>query len=182
MIEKPFFNTNLDTEITYLKGVGPNRGSKLKKFGIEQISDLFYHFPRKYIDRTNILKINNLQIGQKGLIVGKVSSANIKQARRRRFFELGIDDETGNIKCIWFRGISWISEKFNVGDRIALYGKIEFYNGFRIIHPDFDMLDKDEDPINTGKIISIYPTNSELKSVGLDSRGVHFLFSYFFLI
>ena len=33
MIEKPFFQTNLNTEITYLKGVGPNRGNKLKKYG-----------------------------------------------------------------------------------------------------------------------------------------------------
>ena len=35
MSEKPFFKTNLKTEITYLKVVGPNRGSKLKKHGIE---------------------------------------------------------------------------------------------------------------------------------------------------
>ena len=61
MNEKSSFHTSLDTDITYLKGVGPNRGSKLKKYGIECISDLFYHFPRKYINRTNILKINKLK-------------------------------------------------------------------------------------------------------------------------
>ena len=53
----------------------------------------------------------------------------------------------------------------------TVFGKIEYYNGFRLIHPEFDMLDENEDPINTGKIISIYPSNSELKSVGIDSRG-----------
>ena len=112
MNKKSYFPIALDTEVTYIKGVGPNRGSKLKKNGIEVLSDLLYHFPRRYIDRTNILSINKLQIGQQGLIVGKISSANIKQARKRRFFELGINDNTGNIKCIWFRGLSWISEKF----------------------------------------------------------------------
>ena len=66
---------------------------------------------------------------------------------------------------------SWISEKFNLNETIAVYGKIEFYNGFRLIHPEFDMLDDNEDPINTGKIISIYPSNTDLKSVGIDSRG-----------
>ena len=171
MSKKPYFPIALDTEVTYIKGVGPNRASKLKKNCIEVLSDLLYHFPRRYIDRTNILSINKLQIGQQGLIVGKISSANIKQARKRRFFELGVNDNTGNIKCIWFRGLSWISEKFKVGESIAIYGKVEFYNGFRIIHPEFDLLDENEDPINTGKIISIYPSNSELKSVGIDSRG-----------
>lgn len=171
MIDKPPRTTNLDTEITYLKGVGPNRAIKLKKSGIEVIDDLLYHFPRRYIDRSKILKINRLQIGQEGMLVGEICSMDIKQAKRRRFFELGIKDETGLIKCIWFRGISWISEKFEMGESIAIYGKIEYYNGFRLIHPEFDLLDDNEDPVNTGKIISIYPSNSELKSVGIDSRG-----------
>ena len=171
MPEKSSFTTNLNTEITYLKGVGPNRGRKLKKYGIETIDDLLYHFPRRYIDRSKILRINKLQIGQEGMMVGKISSMDIKQARKRRFFELTIDDGAGIIKCIWFRGLSWISEKIEVGESIAIYGKIEYYNGFRVIHPEFDLLDDNEDPINTGKIISIYPSNSDLKSTGIDSRG-----------
>ena len=171
MIDKPSFTTNLNTEITYLKGVGPNRGVKLKKVGIEVIDDLLYHFPRRYIDRSKILRVNKLQIGEQGMIVGKICSLDIKHARKRRFFEMGVNDGTGILKCIWFRGLSWIVEKFEMNETIAVYGKIEYYNGFRLIHPEFDMLDETEDPINTGKIISIYPSNSELKSVGIDSRG-----------
>ena len=132
---------------------------------------MLYHFPRKYIDRTKILHINKLQIGAQGMIVGKIISLDIKQARKRRFFEITINDGSGTLKCIWFRGLSWISEKFSLNETIAVYGKIEFYNGFRLIHPEFDMLDDNEDPINTGKIISIYPSNTDLKSVGIDSRG-----------
>ena len=30
-----YYQTNLETDITYLKGVGPQRGSALKKYGIE---------------------------------------------------------------------------------------------------------------------------------------------------
>ena len=123
MIDKPSLKTDLNTEITYLKGVGPNRAIKLKKSGIEIIDDLLYHFPRRYIDRSKILKINKLQIGEKGMLVGKIYSMEIKQAKRRRFFEVGIKDETGLIKCIWFRGISWISEKFEMDESIAVYGK-----------------------------------------------------------
>ena len=49
MIKKSYFSKTLETEITNLKGVGPNRGNKLKKYGIEVLSDLLYHFPRRYI-------------------------------------------------------------------------------------------------------------------------------------
>ena len=178
MIKDSYPRKTLDTEITYLKGVGPNRGAKLKSYGIEILADLLYHFPRRYIDRSNILLINKLKIGEQGLIVGKIISANIKQTKKRRFFELEINDGTGFIKCIWFRGLSWISEKFEVGESIATYGKIEFYNGFRMIHPEFDLLDENENPINTGKIISIYPSNSDLKSVGMDSRGFRRIISH----
>ncbi len=48
MSKKPYFPIALDTEVTYIKGVGPNRASKLKKNGIEVLSDLLYHFPRRY--------------------------------------------------------------------------------------------------------------------------------------
>ena len=31
-----YYQTNLETDITYLKGVGPQRGGALKKYGIEK--------------------------------------------------------------------------------------------------------------------------------------------------
>ena len=69
-----------------------------------------------------------------------------------------------------FGGISWISDKFNMGESISIFGKVEFYNGFKMVHPEFDLLD-DADQVNTGKIIPLYASTSRLKSVGLDSRG-----------
>ena len=57
-----------------------------------------------------------------------------------------------------------------IGDKLAVSGKVEFYNGYQIIHPDFEKLKEDEDPINTGSIIPIYPLTSNLKNNGIDSR------------
>ena len=44
-----YYQTNLETDITYLKGVGPQRGYALKKFGIQSVGQLLYQFPRKYL-------------------------------------------------------------------------------------------------------------------------------------
>ena len=54
---------------------------------------------------------------------------------------------------------------------MAVFGKLEFHNGFQIIHPEFDILEEGEDPVNTGRILAQYPSTAGLKSVGLDSRG-----------
>ena len=166
-----YYNTTLDTDIMYIKGVGPSRGKVLKKHGLDTVSKLIYHLPRRYLDRTNIKTIRELRIGDEAVILGQIQSYGVKPAKKRRFFQLTITDSTGSLNCVWFRGVSWISDKFEIGDAIAIFGKVEFYNGLKIIHPEFDMIDED-DPINTQRIIPLYPSTQELKTVGLDSRGI----------
>ena len=166
-----YYNTTLETDIMYIRGVGPARGRVLKKHGLDTVSDLIYHLPRRYLDRTNIKTIRNLRIGDEAVILGQIDSFGVKPTKKRRFFQLTITDSTGSLNCVWFRGVSWILDKFQIGDAIAIFGKVEFYNGLKIIHPEFDLIDE-EDPINTQRIIPLYPSTQELKSVGLDSRGL----------
>ena len=165
------FKNPIYDDITYLKGVGPKRAEELKKYGINHIIDVLHHLPRKYLDRRNIKKINQCKIGEETVIIGKIISKNIKVIRKRRLFQLTIRDETGELQCIWFNGLSWIIEKFNLNQQIAVYGKIEFFNGLKITHPDFDILDDNDDNFNTGQIISLYASTSDLKLKGLDSKG-----------
>ena len=154
-----------------MKGVGSVRGNALKKYGIENIGHLLHHFPRHYIDRTKVKLINEIKLGERVVIIGKVESFGIKYARKRRFFQVNLSDSTGSFTCVWFNSLSWIVDKFSLSDKIAVFGKVEFHQGIQIIHPEFDILDENEDPVNTGKILAQYPSTAELKSVGLESRG-----------
>ena len=160
------------TEVQYLKGVGPKRGQILKSYGISNIGDLIRNFPRKYLDRTNVKNINQIKINEQVVIVGIVKSFGLKYLKKGKYFQLNISDKTGFIQCIWFHGISWISEKFKEGDNIAVFGKVEFYKGYRIIHPEFDLLENSTDPSNTGQIIPLYSSNNLFKKVSLDSRAI----------
>ena len=166
-----YYQTNLTTDITYLKGVGPQRGGALKRYGIENVGQLLHHFPRRYLDRTNIKNIREVKIGEEAVIIGKITSFGMQQARRRRFFQMTLNDPTGYLTCVWFNSISWIVDKFQEGDSIAVFGKMEFRKGFQIIHPEFDILEEGEDPVNTGKILAQYPSTAALKAVGLEGRG-----------
>ncbi len=166
------YSIDLETDIKFLKGVGPRRAKILNLNNIYNVEDIIRYYPRKYLDRTNIKKISDLIIGEQAVIFGKVKSFSLKRTKKSKYFQLNISDNSGILSCIWFHGVSWIYEKFKVGDNIALFGKIEFYKGLRINHPEFDIIDDLEDPINTGRIIPMYASNQQLKNVGLDSRGI----------
>jgi len=159
------------TDINYLKGVGPKRGTTLKKNGISNVGELLRHYPRRYLDRTTIKSIKDLRVSEQAVIIGKVIDFNFKKTFKRTFFEVLVSDGTGTVSCLWFNGVSWISDKFEKEDTVAIFGKIEYRNGYSIIHPEFDKIDDSQNINNTGVIVPVYPSTSELKSVGLDSRG-----------
>ena len=161
-----------NTDIKFLKSVGPKRAQALYQNDIYIISDLLKHYPRRYLDRTNIKKISDLIVNEKAVVVAKVISMSLKRTKKGQFFQLTLSDTKQTIQGLWFHGVSWIMEKFNEGDIVALYGKIEFYQGFRIIHPEFDILDADDDPINTSRIVPLYSSNNVLKKAGFDTRGI----------
>ena len=119
-MDKDYNRIYLDTEIQYLKGVGPKRGAVLKSFGINNIQELLRNFPRKYLDRTNVKLINQIQIGEKVVIVGDVVSFGLKRLKKGNFFQLVIADSTGTLTCIWFHAVSWIIEKFKKGDIVDI--------------------------------------------------------------
>jgi len=112
-----------------------------------------------------------IKVGQEVSVVGKVQSCGLKKTRKRNYYQVTLNDNYGNINLIWFHALSWITGKFEIGDVIAAYGKVDFFNGFNITHPEFDSLEDNDDPINTGQIIAIYPGTSEFKKVGLESKG-----------
>ena len=116
------FKIHLATEIQYLKGVGPKRGKFLNSTGIHYVNDLIRNFPRRYLDRTNIKPINKIKINEKVVVIGTIESFGVKRLKKGKYFQLNVIDETGFINCVWFHGVSWIVDKFTIGDSIAING------------------------------------------------------------
>ena len=163
--------TDLNTPIKYIKGVGPKRAEALSTAGIDTVNDLLHYYPRRYLDRTTVKSIRDVKKGDQATMVGTVEVCGERQARKRKLFQAVLSDGTGMITLVWFNGVKYIKNAIQKGDRLAIHGKIEFYNGFQIVHPDFDKLDSDADPINTGTIIPLYPLSAELKKVRIDHRS-----------
>jgi ATP-dependent DNA helicase RecG len=157
-------------ELQYIKGIGPRRASVLEKAGITTLNDLLDFFPRRYLDRTNIVSMAGLTKDSIVTVIGKIESAGIRRARKP-FFYLVVSDGRGYVEAIWFNYADRYKNYFKVGDYISLSGKVSFYKGYKLVHPDYDRLgDGDLDSLlNTGKIIPVYPGGEEFRKAGLNS-------------
>jgi len=135
-------NINSKTNIQFLKGVGPKLAKKLKKLGIEQVSDLVFHFPRAYKDYTQISKITDLMnndqfsisnqfgnesINQNRTIKVKVIGIENKRTSRRKFTvtEVMVADETGSLQVIWFNQ-PYLKKMLKPGKELLLNGEVKF--------------------------------------------------------
>ena len=65
---------DLQKDVKYIKGVGPNRVLLLNKLGIFTLEDLITYYPRTYEDRNKPKNISECQEGEEVLIEAVVCS------------------------------------------------------------------------------------------------------------
>jgi ATP-dependent DNA helicase RecG len=167
-------NAFLETQIEYLKGVGPQRADVLKtEFGIFTYYDLLCLYPFRYVDRSKIYKIRDITeelpyVQLKGRIV-KTETAGAKFQKR---FIAWLKDDTGMIELIWFQGAKWLEGKFKPDVDYVVLGKPGEYRGkFSIPHPDVDVANEESIKLNSA-LQPVYPSTEKLKSKGLETKGL----------
>ena len=164
--------TQLTTPIQFIKGVGAARSKALSQAGIETVEDLLHYYPRRHLDRTTITNCKDLKRESVVTIVGSVKSCEMKTIRRGKLFQALIEDGTGLLTLTWFNAAAYVKKSIKVGDRLAIHGKVGFYRGFQIVHPEYDKLDIDLEPLSTGSVIPLYTLNQNFRSAGLAHRSL----------
>jgi ATP-dependent DNA helicase RecG len=164
----------LDTNITYLQGVGPKRAELLnKELSIYTFRDLLYYFPYKYIDRTKFYKVSELDpdlpfVQIRGFIKGYYTDGIGKNKRLVADFT----DETGTIRLVWFRGGKWITGSYVPGMEYIVFGKPSVFNGIvNIIHPEIEAAGKMAERLNSA-LQAQYSTTEKLKAQFLTSKTI----------
>ncbi len=165
-------NTNLQTPIDYLKGVGPNRADLLRKeLGIHTYQDLINLFPNRYLDRTKYYKVNTLQRNSADIqIIGMITKFQEVGQKRGKRLVATFKDETGTMELVWFRGQKWIRESLKLNTTYVVFGKANWFNGkFNIPHPDVEL--KTEHDTNLRSAMqAIYPSTEKLSNRGITNR------------
>lgn len=173
----------LQTPVTYLKGVGPNRSEILKsELGIETYQDLINLFPNRYIDKTRYYKINELQRGNADVqLIGKIIHIKtVEQKKGSRLVAKFLDD-TGEMELVWFRGQKWIRENIKLNTPYVIFGRTNWFSGrFSMPHPDMELLTVHEKGIRVS-LQPIYPSTEKLSARGITNRVVSKLMQQLFL-
>ena len=166
----------LSIPIEKVKGVGAKRASALKDVEILTLGDLLYYLPRRYLDRTQILPMVRVPIGQEVTLIGEVRQTRFIPGSRPRFVMV-VADETDDITCTFFQGGRYLQRNFAVGDELAISGKVDLFQGRRqIVHPEYEFI-RGEERLHTGVVVPLYTTSADMKERGLRSRGFRRLIS-----
>ena len=151
---------DLEKDVKYIKGVGPNRVKLLNKLNIFTLHDLITYFPRTYEDRGKVKNISECIDGEETLIeavaCGIISEVRLKGKTMQKLI---VRDETGTATITWFNH-SYLKSIFRVGQKYKFYGKIS--NMFGKISMNSPVFDIEGSTKNTGKIIPIYPLTFNL--------------------
>jgi ATP-dependent DNA helicase RecG len=163
----------LDSEVQYVKGVGPRRAALLASRGIRTVGDLLLRIPKAYQDRSAFISLNSLHPGEDAAIHAKIyRSREIKTRTRGRILEVVLTDGTSYAYAKWFHGGSLrLAKGFSAGRQIILYGRVERdnYEGkLAFFNPEFELLDEEESGGASLDVARVVPIYEEL--AGMTSR------------
>ena len=162
--------------IMYLPGVGPKKAEILQKeLEVFSWEDLLYYFPYKYVDRSKVFKISEIDGNMPSIqLKGKIREYDMVGEGRVRRLTAVFYDETGEIDLVWFQGLKSISKIYKPGTTYILFGKPSFFNHqINIVHPELDT----EDKVSKG-IIGVqgqYNTTEKMKNAFLHSRALQLM-------
>ncbi|MBR3013731.1 MAG: ATP-dependent DNA helicase RecG [Bacteroidaceae bacterium] len=160
-------------DIKYLTGVGPQRASLLgKELGIYTLHDLLYYFPYKYVDRSRIYTIHEIDASMPYIqLKGEIVSFETAGEGRGRRLIAHFTDGSGFVDLVWFQGIKYLLNKYKVHKEYLVFGKPTVFNGrINIAHPDIDAAEEVQ-PSNLG-LQPYYNTTEKMKRSMLNSHAI----------
>ncbi len=164
----------LDQDIMYLPGVGPRKKEVLsKELNIQTFGDLLEYYPYKYVDRTKIYRIAQLQgdmpyVQVKGHIL---SFEEFDMGPRKKRVVAHFTDGVHVADLVWFQGTKYVLSNYKVGVEYIVFGRPSLYGGrYQFAHPDIDVAT--ELTLNEMGMQPHYGTTDRMKKAGITSRAM----------
>lgn len=168
-----------ETDVCFVKGVGPKVGELYKKLGIRTINDLIEYYPKKYIDYEGRTKIKDLIEGTNVTVMGIISNVSIFQSKNKlTIHNIIISDGTGRIKISFFyklqnrKMLEFYKSKYPLNSAIIAIGTVKkdnFTHQLTLDKPEIQVLtaeldDEEDKELYEGKIIPVYPLCENLNA------------------
>lgn len=166
-----------DTDVMYMKGVGPKIAYKLNKLGIYTAQDLIMYFPKKHIDYSSRTLIRNLKEGENTTVFGYIRSVSAFNTKNNlSIVKVTVTDESGRIELSFFQAksnrfmLERIKSQFPVNAGIMLSGKVKrnnFDGKLTFDKPNYsimtgEFLEDKNSNLNLARIVPIYTVCEDL--------------------
>ena len=163
----------LDRDIKYLPGIGEKRAALLnKELGIRTFRDILYTFPYRYIDRSRVYSISEIDssmayIQLRGRIIRTSTAGTGKGAR----LIATLRDDSGTIDLVFFKGVKWIQDKLSPNREYIVFGKPSLFNGgWNMVHPELDPVGESGASSWPSSLIGIYSSTDKLRNNGISIK------------
>ncbi|MBL7790257.1 MAG: ATP-dependent DNA helicase RecG [Chitinophagales bacterium] len=164
----------LSSTIESIAGLAAARCELLKKnFQIFTVYDLLHHFPFRYIDKSKVYQIaevdESLQYIQ---LYGTISNFQMIGEGPKRRLTAKLRDKSGDIELVWFQGVQYYQKGISSTDSYLVFGKPQkFGSKYTIAHPELRKA-LPEDIEKLSGFQPLYPSSEAMKKKGLDSAGI----------
>lgn len=162
----------LKRPIESFRYIGPSYLKKLHKLGIKTLEDLFFHFPHRYDDFTNIKKISEIRIGEEVAILGEIKKIENRETLKKKMIitEALVSDGTGMIRAVWFNQ-PFLIENLKEGEKVSLAGKVQAsLEGIFLSNPAYEKVKEGKPLKHTQGLVPVYP-----ETEGLSSKWLRFI-------
>ncbi|MBC8366278.1 DNA helicase RecG, partial [bacterium] len=156
----------------YLKGVGPARAMDLRRLGIETLEQLLLHFPREYLDRSQLSSLDELLPGQRATVRGRVLVSSERRPRGgMRILQVLLDDDRGRLQLVFFNQ-PYMKKLLANGREVLASGEVALFRGqMQMASPEVEILDESEDQdAQAPGIGPVYPLTRGLRQRWLRGR------------
>ena len=156
---------DINSDIQYLKGVGPAYAKKFAKLGIYTIRDLLLHYPRRYIDYSQPYTVVSAPFDAdccvKATVLQRDPDRRIKGGRMLSHVLAG--DDTGMLALSWFNA-PYAAEKLEPGTEYYFEGRVGGMMTRReILHP----LVRTEAQVAAAPLLPVYGSTEGLPAARL---------------
>ena len=176
-----------ETDVMYIKGVGPKVAYKLNKLGIYTAQDLIMYFPKKHIDYSSRTLIRDLKEGENTTVFGYIKSVSAFNTKNNlAVVKVAVTDESGRLDLSFFHAksnrfmLERVKAQFPTNAGIMLSGSVKRNNydgkltfdkpNYSIMTGEF--LEDKNSNLNLARIVPIYSVCEDL-SIKVLRRAIY---------
>jgi len=155
-----------------LNNLSQKRLQALQQSGIHHPEDLLYFFPRRYLDKSNFKPIGFLRETDEPVsVAGKVHSVNVTGYKNKIRLEVIVQDKSGSMKVVYFKGWKYFINRFKEGEWVALFGTVKQYGRYmNMAHPEVDQISGPDDVDQFKTLTPIYPSNKHFSKAYITNQ------------